>query len=826
MKRNVHDTILKAARIACHSQGPESPHPGRARFEQIDAVLRDLGIRQKAGTLRKHLKNLIAEGKMAYFHGQGHEYRPVDLDIISLGSLLVQAERHVSSGLQKTAGRRATVDGSRQLEKLSRRQFERISAAARKLARHLHPDLPLEAALCQEAGALFVWTPEDGPGGQGDWGPLIREMERASAASTRRDDVGAIRTLADLAATHGWISRSPRHDPDYQPVPAAWAETQQAWRAAIYEAGISRAASISLLLMSIIAERLGTDRDPALLSPKEWATIRELTEERMLALGLHTSGRSQLRRGFEALRAAGLVNAEAWKAYHVRTKRRATILPRQARLGLMAAYGRENRPAVDHQDRMKALSKLPDSMSGLRNPEDLYGLHRMLEHFTRPSEELGDDLPPRDIYPRETLRQVRPSTKVAWKERSLGGNLEMLGVLFGWMAKHRGTDWAASDLRELGDPEHVRAFYTFIQKGGLSSDRGKRVLSLWARVASPYLEAVAVRSGDLEFADRCAEASALASSERGVVRPDGSRDSSFVRRLQQSAKATDKVRKQKAKARRVEAAYTTAVGSPSAYEAMWRIFHFARTAFLKDLGVETSEALLALEPHRVWDVGGQTLRDLVYFQDQLMVPLRSATSSLITVHMRPWTPHGPITGEFPAETLKVERNGDMSVTYTGPPGSPSGPYDRALLELYQGPKGVRELELRARKVLTEAVYVPFGAEEFVEERGTDSTVLWTVGNSHFVQAVRRVHAQAVLGGLDYDPQFLIAEGVATTHPFRHALATWFCSQGRIEDAALLLHHSGLDMIRAVYSARTASDAASAILRTGDSLLGGPEDMAA
>jgi integrase len=806
--RKLEEDILRRIRIVCQRNGPETSSPGQATFEQIHQDIREFVRPLKAGTLRSIIHQMIEEGILARFRSKKHTYRPVALDRVSLADLLTEARTQIDPTHRRAAGRRATVGGSREVQTISQRQWERMRSALRKLARSRHPQLSLEEAMAQPASDLCHWAPDAGPGGEGDWQRLVAAMERASKPSTRSDDVSAIRTLADLSATHGWIARSERHDPDYTPVPAAWAEVQDSWRIVMREAGYSRAASISLLLLTAVAELLGDHVIPRELTPDDWDRVRCWVEDEMLDRGWPTSGRSQLRMGFQALRAAGLVNAHEWKAYYHREQRARNLIARQDRIRISKAYGREHRGEVPPRARLTAIAGLPNSLSGLKGAESPYGLHQLLEHFTRRGTHLGEDIPARAAYPNEEHRSIRPSTRTAWAEATVFGNLEMIGYVVGWLNKERDVDWTTSDLRQLVTPETLNWIFSQASGGKISEDRARRILVLLARIASPYLETIATNQGDEEMAREFAHASQLANSPSGAQNGDGSRLVSLASRLREEAYGDDpQIRKRRRKAQAVERAYQFATGESSAYEGMWKIFRFARREFLDRVGVAESSELGSLPTRSIWQEAGKLLRDLVYVQDQLMVPLRARSSTLITMRMR----NPDMSAHYPAQIFKVAGNGEMDVRYSTPDGA--GPYDVHLWHAYSRTGGVRAMELARREEDTDAVYVAFGRETLQVSRGANGEQMLAGRRDHFVGAVRRVLEAARLGGLDLDPQFLIDEGVATTHQFRHAAATWLCGEGRVEEAALLLHHSNLDMVQRIYSGRTAAAGSEVIMRS-------------
>ena len=800
MSESLKEQVLRRIRTICQANGPESLHPGRASFSEIHEDVREFVRPMKGGTLRSIIKDLIKEGTMNRFREKGHTYRPVALDRVTFGDLLNEAKKQIDPSASKSAGRRATVDGSREVETISLRQWERIRAALRKVTRSRHPKLSRREAMAQPASDLFHWAPDEGPGGAGDWHRLVRAMEQASQPSTRSDDVSAIRILADLSASHGWIPRSDRHDPTYSPVPASWAPIQESWRTLIYAAGLSRAASISMLLLTAVSELFGDAVEPSGITPDQWTRVRAWVEEEMLDRDWHTSARSQLRRGFQVLREAGTVEACEWEAYYHRGKRARTLITRKHRMRIAQAYGRQHREMVKRADRLAAIDALPASLDGLKKHDSPFGLHQALEHFTRKGFRLGRDIPARGVYPNEQHRQSRPSTWVAWTEATVYGNLEMIGYVLGWMATEEGVDWATSDLSHLGSPDTVSWVFEQTVSGAISEDRGGRILALLARIASPYLEAVATKLGDSEMADGFAKASKLASSTHGFEDKNGSRHVSLARQLKEgTTHENEQIEKARAKARKVEKAYRRETGEGSAYKGMWKIFRHARREFLDRVGAVSSAELSALEPSSLRARAGQLLRDLVYFQDQLMVPLRAQSSRLMTLDMR----DPDMSALYPPEIFKVRKNGSMEARYASP--SRSGPYDVDLWHAYVRPGGVRELELERRGEQTDAVYVAFGRETHEMGRDANGSLMLVGRRDHLCGAVKRVLEASRLGGLEIDPQALIAEGVAATHQFRHAVATWLCAKGKIQEAAMLLHHASMDMVARVYAAQTAAD---------------------
>ena len=126
-------------------------------------------------------------------------------------------------------------------------------------------------------------------------------------------------------------------------------------------------------------------------------------------------------------------------------------------------------------------------------------------------------LPLRAVYPRRPIRASSPRADVAWRKGTIEIALQRLLYFAGWLAENQGVDWSASDLRALVDWKYVTAYRHAVFAGRATTESSfLRLVGQRARIASPYLEAIALKNGDEPLADSMAEVSARLASNTAV----------------------------------------------------------------------------------------------------------------------------------------------------------------------------------------------------------------------------------------------------------------------------------------------------------------------
>ncbi len=243
--------ILRLVRGMCREAEYDSRTVGRVTMAEIrDKVLQELGVelvsRDEAGPLKRLrdsgdlVRFAVREGPAVFQAGAGcYTFRVKDLNEINLAVILDLARRNRNPALKVRSGRKSTssVHASRQILEVNTTQV--IEQALKKLVDHLRPAFKTRSADTKEEAALrftqglrsidasnLVWVDGAGANGLGDWAILAHLTEACRGLESNTIDryVGALRTLLDLAATHGFLLRRDVHGGQRSFLPAPWAK--------------------------------------------------------------------------------------------------------------------------------------------------------------------------------------------------------------------------------------------------------------------------------------------------------------------------------------------------------------------------------------------------------------------------------------------------------------------------------------------------------------------------------------------------------------------------------------------------------------------------
>lgn len=788
MSKNLVNLVRREARRLTHTS-----ETGRWRLRELEDALQEAGVERQLKAQREPMKTLLKEGHVTRFRAATRTKYTSSVHRISLANLLYRAADKVGPNDGNVGAR--SKRGPRTVETITESNLTNMRAMATKVAEYLNPQRDRAEVLSEIQGDYFVWDEEEH-----EWSSflsLVRKAVRAAdlGTNTRNRYVGAARKLLDLAATHHWIPRSPPHEDGYEPIPAAWADTFNSWRSELVGEGINRPHMGPMLLLEACAR---LDENP---EDVNWEHVIQHLEEWFRAADTPHGQRSSVRRSYEKLREKGIVSGPGWNGRRRQRKTAVILLPRSAITWVSKRYG--NGPDGDRRGIKAAIQGESFPWKGWEQYEDglvsgPYGLRRAVLYFTTSG---GDarllDLPARGTFPRVSIRNMRPERQKAWRVATLSGHLRRTLHVAGWMEDELEVDWSQSDLRDLLNFDRLDAYLQQVYAcDDLTTLReAKRRARLLARIASPYLEAVALDEGNEELADRLQYVSKKLSSHVAV---DG--EPSWLVTLRKDVEDRDAIDSQRKKAKRIEKVWTRKQSaSDYAYRQLRSLLRHHLSALENRYGKLPDQVSAIRQGHggtepfdREW---AQNVLDVLYLHDQLVVPLRVSTSRWLDVDDRKHTPDFEhIYAEIDADKMKESQNGDFNPNYTA---GGSG-YRQNLYRLYVMKGGARELlrtTATGRLEDVEAFYVPD-----VEDSSDDR-----VGNSSFRTLVKRLirEGEPALNGVTLKE--LEDSNVLGTHFFRHAFGTFMARNGRLEVAALYLHHADLEMLRKVYSANSEDD---------------------
>jgi hypothetical protein len=253
------ESILRLVRSMCREAEYNERRRGRVTMTDIcTAVEKEFGIaltsRAEAGPIRRLLEDghlvryPVLEGVDGLFSTAGaYTYRTPNLDEIDLGVILDLARSNVNPKLEVKSGRKSTASGhgSRRVLKVKDSQLAMMETAVRAAVQHLVPSSrprPRDTSEQRQSrystglkaitARQLVWAEGAGAHGTGDWA-ILADAEvayRGLATNSRDRYVGALRTLLDLAATHGYLLRQEVHGASRTFLPTTWADALGEWR--------------------------------------------------------------------------------------------------------------------------------------------------------------------------------------------------------------------------------------------------------------------------------------------------------------------------------------------------------------------------------------------------------------------------------------------------------------------------------------------------------------------------------------------------------------------------------------------------------------------
>lgn len=268
--------------------GPGNPEndsaTGRWELKELEErIWEEFGSEIDLRPERDPLRSLLMGGQILRFEaGRYTEYTtPVEgMTRLTLLDLVREAKRQKDPDHVARPG--SDPADERRCEALTESQFSHIRTACNRLGRHVSGEprdrgQEFHPALAEIGSEYFVWNPEAGRRSKGDWKKLLDLVREAAPACSTSQYVGSVRKLMNLAATHGWIARTPLHDPHYAPIPADWSELYNDWRAELR----GQIDQLKTGLMELFEACYRHDQE----SPEDanWAMIIEGLEERFWA---------------------------------------------------------------------------------------------------------------------------------------------------------------------------------------------------------------------------------------------------------------------------------------------------------------------------------------------------------------------------------------------------------------------------------------------------------------------------------------------------------------------------------------------------------------
>lgn len=312
------------------------------------------------------------------------------------------------------------------------------------------------------------------------------------------------------------------------------------------------------------------------------------------------------------------------------------LVPTTAKREVAAMYGQDASQSGIHAALKGTLLPWPEKWGACRGlVEGPFGLRRLIHYGTVPSSRADDlGVPDRGLYWNQRVRGTSPRGDDGWAVATVAIYLDHICHFAGWVEQDYGVDWSTSDLRELFCEEYLRGYKAYLEDVCDSGVRTwiKRFGTL-ARVLSPYLEWIAHEREEEGLGKRFVYLSRLISSSDEKV--DGGKSWIARWRSEDKDNRTERLRRI---AKRVERSWTRKGRAASWANLQLRRVLAGQLELLEEdygpVGAQI-QALHAGEDRvtldgtvfktmdRIW---AGRIRDFIYWADQVIVPLRVATS--------------------------------------------------------------------------------------------------------------------------------------------------------------------------------------------------------
>jgi len=834
--------ILRLVRGLCREAEYDARKRGRVSMAEIcGQVHKELGVQLVSRGEAGPLKRLQDSGELAKFPvregpadfqapGPCYTYRVSDLDDLNLLVLLDLARRHMNPNMKLKSGRNSTSTGhaSRQVYEVKDTQLEMIEKALKRLVDHLlprfrrQPDDTREQAegrlnkgLSSIGADMLVWAEGAGAHGLGDWA-ILKELDaacRGLADNTVDRYRGAIRTLLDLAATHGYLLRRDVHGGDRSFLPASWTEALKEWDRIVRESKHHHRGAGTAQLSRIMAAMAGhfsaslAEINPLELDEEQSSSFlrhfkAELDADARITMHHRSTTLSTLR----ALMDGGVLKQIEITEYDRRRIRgRKNAFESGAMKAIAFGFDCKTRKATADYSLFTALGN-----GAFFDPKNPYSLPRLIDWFTLTSarHRLRKGLSAVNSFPRERTRGSGGLSGRLWKEATILQHLELMGMYLGYLVRYHGFDLDGEvDASHLFTNDLLDGFVDAVEEDDWTTEKRAADFIYHASLyASPCWESAALGKKDKPQADAFQALSDYAAG-RGSINGQGFNGLTLFESQCEEWGLTRNGKNHEAQRRRsqrVQDAYEKAMQEQYAYLGMLRLRNAAITRFCREIGVADLDQLrreIMEENRRLAVTDFTTLRDILIWSDGLAAPNRRKTVALLDMENRLEKLNGELLAWIPAEKLKVPRNGD---------------YDLLL-----GQRGV-VFDLGYRFDLWDAYRE--ARLGFLDGRPSDVMYLSTSSRERLGGEPFRLAPNSVSGlyrnvlalgakelGIDPEP-ILGLTGLASSHAHRHAVGHFFVSHNQHELARRMLHHKGLDILLQVYAGGGSAVSAESVMK--------------
>lgn len=720
---------------------------------------------------------------------------------------------------------RPRADEPRRVNSVNDKDAERIRSALTHIGRFLAQrngiprstisDEEAWRALEQVDGHYLSWNPVGGDQSAGKWSAALELLDAATRddiceGSLKRSTLAGMRSglakLLDLGASRGWLPSTDRHHDDYCPVHPEWQEIYQIWTDVLKENTRFRHGRDVLVLLEAVSECGWPQPEDA-----EWEQVLTCVERRFANDTTFTSERkAQVRRTYRVLRQEGLIDGPPWNVRGGVRNEGLIILSTSAIKEIAEHYAWDGPRGTGGWN--WRTWEWPDAaqVGGLIDGD--YGLRVALRAMTvtGASRAAHPDVPDRSRYPREPVRTLSSRSSTPWSSETVRANLERILFLAGWMATYCDVDWRHADLRSLLN----RGYWeTWIEWASRESTQGRiaRLAETNARLASPLVEAMALKRGDQRTADEAHEVSRWLSHEVRPAAVEGA--------VIDSVDDEEDLETAQAESRRTEEAWTAGTGLQFSYEQLTRITRAAVTAFSTQWG-ELEDQLDRVECGKYLNDAEWAfeVQRLFWWMSQLLVPLRPETLRRSDVgHVK--LTSDTVRAVYPKVAMKSKRafrpwysslsdkdDGtksricetkddakDVDTQWDQEEEWNYGDIHHRLACLYLCPGGALSIILGRDPKRVDPLWPTRAGRRYQE---SSSFCSW-------MQDMVKRFDYAIKGPVTFAS--LKASGVLTTQKFRHSFAKPLVYLGKASRAAMLLGHADTTMVERVYGATDESD---------------------
>lgn len=406
---------------------------------------------------------------------------------------------------------------SRRVEVIGGSQLKDIETTANFLARNAG-----DGTLASVDDRWFGWDDEAGDSGGGEWAVLGQvevwadEEYRARCEAKGKPFVPAknamrhklvdrTKLLLDLAATAGLIERDAVHTEEYAFHAAEWQRHIEQWTSEIMRRSSrksERAVVEGCRTLALYATRRGKT-DPSAVN---WDAIRTRIEE----------DRSNDRIRYRTFTHARWVYNKLRKYKRIKVEEEWKTKQHQRRSLVTMAVIRSSLSARDFSEWKTADGKHAEALT-----EGAYGMTDWVRWCRAKNDrELRNARLPLRTWPNPTPEEERRVLVARKRNKQLfklspavmRHRLQHVALVAGWAESNEGIDWTESGLDRLVDPGLLEKMAKDLAHEGAVDEDGDPVSSLASQIAftlatlaSPYLEARALREGDSDLAAKLKE---------------------------------------------------------------------------------------------------------------------------------------------------------------------------------------------------------------------------------------------------------------------------------------------------------------------------------